>query len=291
MRLSVIIACRNAVDTVAAQLDSLASQCWDEPWEVIVSDNGSTDGTSTIVRQYGGRLPNLRIVDASDRRGPAHARNVAVQHASGEALLFCDADDEVAPGWLAAMGEALTRYDFVAGSIDIVKLNDPWTRKNRYHSQRDGVQKYDYPPYLPHAGGGTVGVKRWIHESIGGFDESMINLSDTDYCWRIQRKGVKLQFVPEAIIHVRLRKSLKGIFRQAFSYGEYNVNIYKKYLPLGMPRLSWKEGVLSWKNLLLSFCKSIPKMRDKGDVAHWSWEFGWHMGRLKGSIKYGVLAL
>ena len=54
-----------------------------EPWEVIVSDNGSTDETRRIVERFHGRLPGLRIV------------------AKGEALLFCDADDEVGPGWLA----------------------------------------------------------------------------------------------------------------------------------------------------------------------------------------------
>lgn len=291
MKLSVIIACKNAANTVATQLQALANQYWPEPWEVIVSDNGSTDNTVAVVDQYREVLPNLRIVDSSDKQGPAHARNVAARVANGESLLFCDADDEVAPDWLAAMARALSRYDFVAGSIDIVKLNDPWTRKNRCHPQRNGIQKYDYPPYLPHAGGGTIGVKRRIHESIGGFDESMINLSDTDYCWRIQLKGVELHFVPEAVIHVRFRHCLKGIYRQASRYGEYNVNIYKKYLPMGIPRLSWKDGVLSWKNLIISFLKRSRKIRDKGDLAYWTWQFGWHIGRLKGSIKYKTFAL
>jgi len=68
--------------------------------EVIVSDNGSTDGTVAVVEQYQEKPPNLRVVDSSDRRGAAHAGGCR------RGLAFCDADDEVAPGWVAAMGEA-----------------------------------------------------------------------------------------------------------------------------------------------------------------------------------------
>jgi len=75
MKLSVIIPCFNAATTV--QLEALAHQHWCEPWEVIVSNNGSTDETVAIVEQYQEKLSNLRIVDSSDQRGAAHARMLA----------------------------------------------------------------------------------------------------------------------------------------------------------------------------------------------------------------------
>lgn len=84
---------------------------------------------------------------------------------------------------------------------------------------------------------------------------------------------------------------MKGIFRQALGYAEYNVKIYKKYLSHGMPKLSWKQGISSWKSLLYSFIKSFPEIRDKGDIAYWVWQFGWRLGRVKGSIKYRVFAI
>lgn len=291
IKLSVIIPCFNAADTIAVQLEALANQQWSEEWEVIVSDNGSTDNSMEIVKGYQNRLPNLRIADASDRRGQAHARNIGARLAVGELLVFCDADDEVAPGWLAAMGEALSKYDFAACRIDIEKLNSPWVRKNRRSPQQDDIQKYNYPSYLPHAGGSTIGVKRRLHQAVGGFDESMVLLEDTDYCWRIQRKGVEFHFVPEAVIHVRLRDTIKGIYRQAIGYGEYNVKIYKKYLSLGMPRLTGKQMFYSWKGFVMGFIKNIMRIHDKGDVAYWAWQFGWYLGRLKGSIKYRIFAL
>jgi len=52
MKLSVIIPCYNEADTIATQLEVLAKQYWSEPWEVIVSDNGSTDDSLAIVEKY-----------------------------------------------------------------------------------------------------------------------------------------------------------------------------------------------------------------------------------------------
>src|SRR3990172_11101424 len=104
MKLSVIIACLNGARTIAAQLEALAGQQWSHPWEVVIADNGWSDDWLDIVRSYQDRIPNIRIVDASDRRGQPHALNVGAAAAKGEALAFCDADDEGAPGWGGAMG-------------------------------------------------------------------------------------------------------------------------------------------------------------------------------------------
>lgn len=287
MKLSVIIPCYNAADTIAAQLEALASQRWSEPWEVIVADNGSTDETLIIVERYKAQLLNLRTVDASARRGAAHARNVGARTAIGDALAFCDADDEVGTGWVAAMGRALSEHDFVASRFDVEKLNVPWVQKSHANPQRDGLNEYRYPPYLPHAGGSGIGVKRALHQVVGGFDESMPILEDTDYCWRIQLTGTKLHFVPDAVVHVRHRNTLGGLYRQARGYAEYNVLLYKRYRPLGMPRLSWKASVKAWVRLL----RHLPQIRSKASLARWVWQFAWRMGRLQGSIQHRVLAL
>jgi glycosyltransferase involved in cell wall biosynthesis len=287
MNLSVIIPCYNAADTIATQLEALASQRWSEPWEVIVSNNGSTDETLTIVEGYREQLPDLRVVDSSDRPGAAHARNVGALTATGDALVFCDADDEVATGWLAAIGQALSEHDFVASRFDIDKLNAPWVQKSHANPQRDGLGRYGYPPYLPHAASSGLGVKRSLHEAIGGFDESMHLLEDTDYCWRIQLAGTKLHFVPDAVVHYRYRDTLCGIYRQARGYAEYNVLLYKKYRPLGMPQISRKTGVQAWVRLM----RRVARIRSKERLAMWVWHFAWCIGRLQGSVKYRVFAL
>ncbi|HID65333.1 MAG TPA: glycosyltransferase [Anaerolineae bacterium] len=287
MHLSVVIPCYNAADTIAAQLEALVSQRWTKPWEVIISDNGSNDELPAVVERFKEKLPNLRVVDSSDRRGAAHARNVGALAAIGEALAFCDADDEVAPGWVAAIGAALSEHDFVASRFDIEKLNTTWVQKSHANPQRDGLNQYRYPPYLPHAGGSGLGVKRALHQTIGGFDESMPILEDTDYCWRIQLAGTELHFVPNAVIHVRYPDTFCGIFRQARGYAEHNVLLYKRYRTLGMPKLSWRKGVAAWARLL----RRLLRIRSKGDLAACVWQLGWRIGRLQGCIKHRVLAL
>jgi len=277
----------NGGDTIANQFDALARQEWNSAWEVIVSDNGSTDGSLAIVENYKGVLPNLRIVDSSDRQSRAHARNIGAIAATGEAFLFLDQDDEVAPGWLAAMSEAISKYDFIACRVDTEKLNVSWVQQARLNRQRDGLMKYLYPPFLSHAAGCTLGVRRSIHEMVNGFDESFFSLDDTDYCWRIQLTGMRLHFVPDAVLHYRYRKTFGEIYRQAREYAEENVLLYKKYRSFGMPALSWKDSAPYW----LSLVKRLPKIHSRGELAKWIWDFGWRIGRLKGSIKYQVFAL
>ena len=286
MKLSVILPAFNAADTIGIQLEALARQSWDGPWEVIVADNGSTDETRSIVEQYQDRLPNFRIVDASDRRGAAHARNVGVRHAAGDALLFCDADDEVAPGWLAAMGTALTKHDFVASRLEAEKLSKPWALTARGCPQQNGLQEYKYPPYLSHAASAGLGVKRWIHEVVDGFDEALYKLMDTDYCWRIQLAGTELHFVPDALVHMRFRDTPAGLYRQARQWGEYNVKLYKRYRQLGMPKVSWTKPVGRWFFILSRF----PHVWSPHKRGRWLKDFNWSLGRLIGCIKYRVLA-
>lgn len=71
----------NEVDTLSDQLAALARQTYHHPWELIVSDNGSVDGTRQLAESWSDRLPDLRVADASDRKGLNHARNVGVARA------------------------------------------------------------------------------------------------------------------------------------------------------------------------------------------------------------------
>lgn len=286
MKLSVIIPCYNEAGTISGQLEALTTQQWYAPWEIIISDNGSTDETVAIAEQYQEKLPNLRIVDSSSRQGAAHARNVGASVAAGEALAFCDADDEVAAGWVSAMGEALSKHDFVAGKREYAKLNEPWTLAYRPLTQVDKLLT-SYPAYLPHASSSNLGIKRSIHEAVGGFDEAMLKVQDTDYCWRVQLAGTKLHFVPEAAIHYRLRDRVGAIYHQARLAGEYNVYLYKKYAALGMPKLSWKVGLKAWWRLL----KHSPQIFSQQNRTKWLANFARRWGRLQGCIKYQVLAL
>ena len=155
------------------------------------------------------------------------------------------------------------------------------------HSQYYGLQPYNYPPFLPHSGGCGLGVKKVIHDSVGGVDESMLRLQDTDYCWRIQLAGTEFHFIPGAIVHIRHRRNKKDGYRQMRDWGEYNVLIYKKYLPRGMPRLSLQQGIKEWIALIMRF----RALRGENGRHAWLRTFYYRWGRLIGSIKYRVIAL
>src|SRR6185503_17262477 len=98
--MSVVVPVFNEIQLLPFQLDSLAAQDYGGPWELILSDNGSSDGSGALARKWSDRIPGLRVVDSSDRQGGNHARNVGAAQARGDFLVFCDADDVTTPGWL-----------------------------------------------------------------------------------------------------------------------------------------------------------------------------------------------
>ncbi|HEY8555176.1 MAG TPA: glycosyltransferase family A protein [Burkholderiales bacterium] len=286
-RLSVIIPAYNAQDTIGEQLEALAAQQWSEPWELIVVNNRCTDGTLDVVARFRDRLPRLRVIDAFARQGAAYALNTGVRAAKAHAVAFCDADDVVGEGWVAAMGEALKRHVFVSGALEGKRLNTAPLARYRRESQTSGIQQYVYPPFLPHAGAGNMGMQRALFDAIGGFDESLETLFETDFCWKAQLRGIPLTPLPHALVHVRHRDRVRALLRQARKYAENDVVLYKRYRPLGMPKLGKKSGLAAWKYLILG----VGDLLHEEKRASYLWELGWRTGRLYGSIRHRVWAL
>lgn len=284
MKLSVIIPCLNAAKTIGVQLDALSQQEWDEPWEVIVADNGSSDETLAVIKEKSGGLPSVQVVDASDCRGSAHARNVGALLASGESLVFCDADDEVGAGWLAAIGAALDKNDFVASRMDVEKLNPAWLVNCLRNPQGSGLQRVAYPPYLCHAGGSGLGIKRALHRRVGGFDVSLPRLQDTDYCFRAQLLGIRLYFAADAVVHVRYSSSPASLFQQARLWAQYNELMYRRYG--GGERLprQWLSYVRTWHYLV---CR-VPRLLHRETRSTWMKALGTQIGLLQGMIRFRV---
>jgi glycosyltransferase involved in cell wall biosynthesis len=283
----VIVPCLNEERTIEGQLRALEGQEWGRPWEVIVVDNGSEDGSVAVIEGYRGRLPGLRVVDASEKRSQAHALNVGVRDARAEAVAFCDADDEVAPDWVARMGDALLDHELVGCAADGVKLNEPWAREVRI-VQRDRPSELWFPPYLPFAGSGGLGVRRQVHERAGGFDESMSVLFDVDFCVRAQELGVEFVHLPEAVIHYRFRHGWREIFGQARKYASYGALLQKRYKPADdhFPGLA-KWALTGWRPVL----RSLARAGSRDARAKLAWQLGWLVGRLQGSLRYRVLAV
>ena len=290
-RASVILICRNAAATIEDTLDGLAAQRWSEPWEVVVADNGSTDETIEIVTRHRSRFPSLRIVDASARVGVPAARNIGIEHARGELLLFADSDDIVAPGWLPALAAALEGADLAVARLDFERLNPAWARATRSGHQADEAAQWWFGgEYFGWGYGATLAVRKDWHERVGGLDESFGTAGDDmDYCWRLQEAGARLAFVPDAVVHYRLRTTFRGLLRQAVLYGESWPVLYKRHRPRGLPpaRRPSPRVAAEW----LWTVRHLALVHRKDRRARLVWEVGTRVGMIRGNIRARTLLL
>ena len=106
MKYSVIIPAYNAARTLPRCLDSLCGQLREDV-ELLLIDDGSTDGTGAICRAYAEKHPQLRVF-SKENGGVSSARNVGLDNARGEYVLFVDADDAVREDYFSTLDEALT---------------------------------------------------------------------------------------------------------------------------------------------------------------------------------------
>ena len=207
--------------------------------------------------------------------------------ARGTYLAFCDADDVVASDWIGAIGRALEQHELIASRFDGEKLNDPEVLGIRSCPQQEGLMRFKYSDFLPFASACGLAVRRSVFEELAGFDEDFVAGEDIDFCWRAQLQGRELQFVPEALVHYRMRSDTWAIYRQAFNYGLWTVPIYKRYLKHGMRRVPWHSGARMWVRLLLR----LPRLARRSSRTKWLKEFGYRWGLVRGSIRYRILAL
>lgn len=283
MQLSVIIPCFNEAKTIGHQLAALAHQRVDFDWEVIVVDNGSTDGTVAQAERFHGLLPELRILEATEHRGAAHARNVGAKAARGEWLAFCDADDAVSGSWLQNVAAALTDHPVVASRFDGRWLNPG--RNGRPLGQCHSVEQLWYPPFLKHAGGSGLCVWKSRHEAVGGFDEKLRILEDADYCIRLQLDGLDIHFCHRAVLHVRYPQNRSGLFRQARLWARANTALYHRY------GLGGQAVADAWRDYADGVWRAVRKLRRLRNPRARSaaiWQIGWHLGLLEGALIHRV---
>lgn len=288
MKVSIVIPTRDNAETIGVQLEALARQDWRGDFEVVVGDNGSTDETLRIVESFKDVFPHLVVVDVSERRGSAHARNAAVRRASGEYVVFCDSDDKVAPDWLGEMVNALDSNAFVAARLEHYELNPEWLVAVRGEAQTESLANTD-PPFLPFGYCAALGVHRELHDRVGGFDATFEGGGeDNDYCYRIQIAGTPLTFVPGAVVHYRHRTSMKSIFRQARGYGRGNARLFWEYRSYGMRRPPQLRALGGWLLLVPRLVYEAPSKQGR---VRWMVRLGEKLGRLEESVRVRTFVL
>lgn len=279
--LTVVLAVRNGQPEIAEQLEALADQEVAFDWELVVVDDGSTDGTSTVIDRYRDRLP-VRVVPGPER-GSAAARNAGVAEARALSVLFVDHDDVVAPGHLAAMHAALHTDPLVIARFDCDTLNPGWIGGYRPPAQEHGPSV----GLTPFGATAAMGVHRDLFDALDGFDETITPAEDRDFCYRASLLGSSPVFVADAVLRYRYRTSLTGIFRQSKGGGVASARLHARYRHLGdRPRLVRAEGrkavVAAW---------GLLRSRSIGERAAHLHRLGAIVGFVEGSARTGVLYL
>jgi glycosyltransferase involved in cell wall biosynthesis len=218
IRVSVIIPVYNGAHTIARAVDSAKNQRFDAEFEVIVVDDGSTDGTASILERYG---THVRVL-TQENRGPAAARNAGASLAHGEYLAFLDADDAFTPYKLGATVPVL---DQVSPAVlvfhDAIPVNASGTEVGRSFvtpamawapSMTDLLERWW--PIIP----STTVMRRKTFEACGGFVEEFRSAAYEDpYLFLLAREHGEFQYVPERLAYytieppaVRMEKYLRA---------------------------------------------------------------------------------
>lgn len=194
MNASIIIPTRNRRTHVLALLASITYAAGDNPAEIVVVDDGSTDDTAEAVRDH---FPTVRVVLLSESAGPSAARNRGAREARGDLFLFLDADGEVGAGWLDAMLACADPdtvllgnvVDFRTGRVQSVPRRATFLGK----SLRCRPGRANTGPSC------NLGVPRAIFEALEGFDEELpYYFEDSDLCIRARTAGYRFRFVQGA---------------------------------------------------------------------------------------------
>lgn len=181
----------NREDTIGPTLDSLRAQTFQD-FELIVVDDGSTDGTEEVVKQYG--FDDLRY-HWQPNAGPAAARNMGAELARAEYLAFIDTGDVARPDWLASFDAMIRAYGcaFVSCAGDFTRAGRPI---GQVSPRRLG----------PGSGGvialwrtGCFAIRRDLFRSVGGFDPELWFSEVTEFGMRL---GQSLSGQPNVMTHI-----------------------------------------------------------------------------------------
>jgi GT2 family glycosyltransferase len=296
----VVIPAYNAAATLAEQLEALAAQRFEDDWEVVIADNGSTDGTTELARHYRPRFRALTVIDSGPRRGHSAPRNAGANAARGELLAFCDADDVVAPGWLKAMADAARHYDLVGGWLDPRPLNDDATRSWHQPWPRDRLRSW----LLPYAVSANLAIWADVLRDLGGWSADYeAGGEDTELSWRAQLAGYRLGFAPDAVVYYRYRSGLRQTARQSYVIGVNCERILRDFAFLrnghqpgndssamdqaagdGPSTLGRALGRTGW--LVTRLPSLLGPRRQRG---RWVSVAAEYLGRLSGAARYRVL--
>jgi glycosyltransferase involved in cell wall biosynthesis len=243
---SVVVPVYNGQKTIEACLKALLNQTLPlSAYEIIVVNDGSTDGTEQLVKQFPVRY------FSQDNQGPAKARNFGVENASGDIILFTDSDCVPQRDWIELMTRPLRD-----GQITAVKGAYRTAQRSLVarFAQVEFEERYELlkkRPYIDFVDSYSAAFRKATFLEAGGFDTSFpkANNEDTEFSYKLNAMGCKMVFVPDAIVYHRHPDSAWKYFKLKFGRGYWRMVVYRRY-PDKMMKDSYTPQTLKLQILL-----------------------------------------
>ena len=260
-RVSVVVCAYNAAHTLGECLASLAGLRYPDV-EIIVVDDGSSDGTGAIAAAHDG----VRVITIANG-GLAAARNVGLSHATGEIVAYTDADVMVDRDWLTYLVQPFLNSNIVAaGGPNVVPLQDPWMAQCVARAPGGPTHVLLDDRIAEHVPGCNCAFRRDALVAIGGFNPIFLRAGDdVDVCWRLQAKGWKIAFAPSALVWHHHRDTVAGYWRQQVGYGEGETWLMRRH-----PE-QFVRGRMAWRGHIYS---PLPQIRSFSDERIHTGPFG-----------------
>ena len=231
--LSVIVLNYNGRQWLPACLDALAVQRDAPPFEVILVDNASSDGSADFVRA---NYPDVRVHQTGSNLGFAEGNNAGARLARGRILVFLNNDTVAASDWLGGLARALDgRSSFGFATSRIVFADDParvdsagdgYLRVGGAYKRGYGQRAESFAESCEVFGacGCAMLMKRELFEALGGFDPAFFLVyEDVDLSYRAQLLGARCWYVADAIVHHAGSGTMGRQSRLAVFYGQRNL--------------------------------------------------------------------
>jgi glycosyltransferase involved in cell wall biosynthesis len=206
---SIVIPTYNRAALLPRALESVLAQS-ERDFECIVVDDGSSDATAAVVREY----PDARIrYQVQTNAGVSAARNAGAKLASGDHLLFLDSDDELVPDAVERFAEAAQTNRWSVVLSGWTRVSSDGRRRRVLTPTRSGAAPQLLGPFLP----GAFVIARSVFGSTGGYDEHLRFSENTVLGWRVRSvvaaTGVGMGMIREPLV-VRYSQPERG-FDQA----------------------------------------------------------------------------
>jgi glycosyltransferase involved in cell wall biosynthesis len=239
---SVVITVRNEAPHIDQLLESLLAQ--EGPFEVVLVDSKSRDGTREMAEAFAARHPGvLRVFEREGSRGIG--RNAGAHEARGEFVAFIDGDCFADPLWLKQLREGLVSSPVVAGRTVVVG-------KHRYGQlERVELLQKGFDVTFPSC---NLAYRRELFAALGGFDTRFITAEDIDLNMRAVQAGAPIHYRPEAVVYHHMRTTFLRFLIQAFWNGYGRKQLTEKQGSLwGRYRvrrlITDQRGIMAWIRL------------------------------------------